>query len=385
VIALKRQMTRKIYLGKVPVGGGSPVTVQSMTKTDTRDVRATINQIRELEALGCDIVRVAVPDDEAAKALAEIKKEIQIPLVADVHFDYRLAILAIESGADGIRINPGNIRKQEHVREVVRAASERQVPIRVGVNAGSLHRQYLEKYGRTPRALVESALSHVALLEKEGYFNLKISVKASSVMMTIEAYRLLAERVEYPLHLGVTEAGGPWAGTIKSAIGIGTLLAEGIGDTIRVSLTAPPHEEVKVGIAILRSLGLRKQGIELISCPTCGRCQFDLFAVARAVEERLPNVEKPLKVAIMGCTVNGPGEAREADVGIAGGKGCGLLFKKGKPIRKVAEAQLVDVLLAEIEEMLGTGVGEQEILSGRLDDRDAGNSDLDSDTPRGSC
>ncbi len=357
---MKRRMTKKIYLGKVPVGGGSPVTVQSMTKTDTRDVGATINQIRELEALGCDIVRVAVPDEEAARALAEIKKEIQVPLVADIHFDYKLAILAIESGADGIRINPGNIGRKEYVREVVRAAAERQVPIRIGVNAGSLHRKFLEKYGRTAEALVESALAHVALLEKEGYFNLKISVKASSVKMTIEAYRLLAERVEYPLHLGVTEAGGPWTGTIKSAIGIGTLLAEGIGDTIRVSLTAPPHEEVKVGLAILRSLGLRKQGIELISCPTCGRCQFDLFAVVKAVEERLPHVEGPLKVAVMGCTVNGPGEAKEADVGIAGGKGCGLLFKKGKLIRKVPEAELVDVLLAEIAEMLGTELKEQE-------------------------
>lgn len=348
----ERRKTKQVMLGKVPIGGGAPVTVQTMTKTDTRNAPATIAQIRELERNGCDIVRLAVPDREAALALKKIKEETSIPLVADIHFDYRLAILALESGVDGLRINPGNIGGEEKVRSLTRAAKERNVPIRIGVNMGSLEKGILSRYGRTAAGLVESALSHVALLEREGYDNIVISVKATSVPVTIAAYRMLAERVAYPLHLGVTEAGGPWAGTIKSSIGIGTLLAEGIGDTIRVSLTASPLEEVRVGLQILKALGLRAGGIELISCPTCGRCQIDLGSVARAVEQRLPATDEELRVAIMGCAVNGPGEAREADVGIAGGKGCGVLFKKGKMIGKVPEDKLVGVLLAEIKKIL---------------------------------
>ncbi|MDH7576720.1 MAG: flavodoxin-dependent (E)-4-hydroxy-3-methylbut-2-enyl-diphosphate synthase [Bacillota bacterium] len=347
-----RRITKKIMLGNIPVGGGAPVSVQTMTKTDTRDISSTVAQIRELEQLGCDIIRVAVPDQEAARAIKKIKEQIRVPLVADIHFDHRLALLAVENGADGLRINPGNIGSQERVRAVVKAAVEKNIPIRIGVNAGSLASEILAKYGRTAIGLVESALSHVALLERENYYNLKISVKAADVPLTVEAYRILSKRVDYPLHLGVTEAGGPWAGTIKSAVGIGTLLAEGIGDTIRVSLTGTPHEEVRVGAQILKSLGLGREGIEIISCPTCGRCQINLVEIARAVEERLPASTKPLRVAVMGCTVNGPGEAREADVGIAGGKGSGFLFKKGKLIRKVPEEKLVEALITEIKEIL---------------------------------
>jgi (E)-4-hydroxy-3-methylbut-2-enyl-diphosphate synthase len=344
--------TRQLMLGGVPVGGGSPVTVQTMTKSDTRDVAATVAQIREMEQLGCDIIRLAVPDQEAAAALQAIKSQVSLPLVADIHFDYRLALTALQSGVDGLRINPGNIGSAAKVRQVSDAAKERNVPIRIGVNSGSLSPEMAEKYGRTARGLVESALSHVLLLERQHYEQIKISVKASDVPMCIDAYRLLAERVDYPLHLGVTEAGGPWAGTIKSAIGIGTLLAEGIGDTIRVSLTGSPAEEVRAGLQILKSLGLRRGGIDLISCPTCGRCQINLQAVAREVERRLPPTEQELRVAVMGCTVNGPGEAREADIGIAGGKGCGLLFKQGALLRKVPENLLVDQLLQEIGHLL---------------------------------
>lgn len=346
-------MTKQIMLGNIPIGGGAPITVQTMTKTDTRDIIATVEQIKELENIGCNIIRVAVPDKDAALALRQIKRQIKIPLIADIHFDYRLAILAVESGADGLRINPGNIGSEDRVRAVIKAASERKVPIRIGVNAGSLAPEIFTKYGRTALGLVESILSCLALFEKEGYDNLKVSVKATSVPVTIEAYRILAERVTYPLHLGVTEAGGPWAGTIKSAVGIGTLLAEGIGDTIRVSLTGPPYEEVRVGVQILNVLGLREQGIEFVSCPTCGRCQINIMEIARAIEQRLPPTSKHLRVAVMGCSVNGPGEAKEADVGIAGGKGYGLLFKKGKLIQKVPEEKLVDTLITEIEQMVG--------------------------------
>ncbi|MGB9792711.1 MAG: flavodoxin-dependent (E)-4-hydroxy-3-methylbut-2-enyl-diphosphate synthase [Thermacetogeniaceae bacterium] len=366
---MKRKPTRQIMLGKIPVGGGAPVSVQTMTKTDTRDVKATIEQIHELEKIGCDIIRVAVPDRDAAEALKEIKKHTNIPIVADIHFDYRLALLAIKNGVDGLRINPGNIGSQEKVREIVRAASDRHIPIRIGVNSGSLAKDILEKYGRTPLGLVESALSHVKILEKENFYDIKISVKATDVMTTIEAYRLLSARVEYPLHLGVTEAGTGQMGVIKSAVGIGTLLAEGIGDTIRVSLTGPPHEEVKVGQAILRALGLRSEGIEVISCPTCGRCNVDIVSIVKDVEQKLPFTKQELKIAVMGCSVNGPGEAREADVGIAGGKGCGLLFKKGKLIRKVPEKELVDTLIKEV----------YEILKERKSS-DAGNSNVDTDT-----
>ncbi len=347
-----RRKTRQVMLGDLPVGGGAPISVQTMTKTDTRDAEATIAQIRELEQLGCDIIRVAVPDELAARELARIRSGIGIPLVADIHFDYRLALQAIAAGVDGLRINPGNIGSQERVRAVAKAAAERRIPIRIGVNAGSLAPEILERYERTPAGLVESALSHVRLLEQEQFFDIKISVKASDVPMTIEAYRLLAEKVDYPLHLGVTEAGGPWTGTVKSAIGIGTLLAEGIGDTIRVSLTGTPHEEVRVGKQILTSLGLRQGGIELISCPTCGRCRINLVEIARAVEAQLPDTKESLKVAVMGCTVNGPGEAREADVGIAGGRGRGMLFRHGQLLRRVPEESLVEALIMEVKQVL---------------------------------
>lgn len=350
-----RRKTRRIWVGKVPVGGDAPISVQTMTKTDTRDVAATVAQIKELEELGCDIVRLAVPDAAAARALSLIKREVSVPLVADIHFDYRLALLALEAGADGIRINPGNIGGPERLSSVIAAARERGVPIRIGVNSGSLEKEVVQRYGRTAEGLVESALRYVGLFEDAGYTNIKISVKAPSVPVTIAAYRMLAERLDYPLHIGITEAGGPWAGTIKSAVGLGALLAEGIGDTIRVSLTAPPQEEVKVGIQILRSLGLRPEGIELVSCPTCGRCEVDLMRIAREVERQLPQTRRRLQVAVMGCSVNGPGEAKEADVGIAGGKGFGLLFKKGKFLRRVPEERLVAELIAEVKEMLQEG------------------------------
>jgi (E)-4-hydroxy-3-methylbut-2-enyl-diphosphate synthase len=349
---IKRRRTKQVMVGTVPIGGGAPITVQTMTKTDTRDISATIAQIKELEKSGCDIVRLAVPDSKAAIALREIKRAISLPVIADIHFDYRLALLALESGVDGLRINPGNIGSAEGVRALTKAAAERNVPIRIGVNMGSLATEILAKYGRTTTGLVESALTHVALLEKENYDNIVISVKATSVPITIAAYRLLAKKVDYPLHLGVTEAGGPWVGTIKSAIGIGSLLAEGIGDTIRVSLTAHPLEEIKAGKQILKSLGLRTGGIELISCPTCGRCQVNIAAIVESVERQLPETDEDMRVAIMGCVVNGPGEAKDADVGIAGGKGCGLLFKNGKMLRKIPEDKLVDALISEINKIL---------------------------------
>lgn len=351
-MSYQRRKTRQIRIGRTLVGGGAPITVQTMTKTDTRDAEATISQIKELESIGCEIVRVAVPDQVAAESLREIKKNTVIPIVADIHFDYRLALTAIKSGVDALRINPGNIGEQKRVQTLVGAAAERDIPIRIGVNMGSLDSNMEDKYGRTAQGLVESALSHVSLLERENYNNIVISVKATSVPVTIEAYRMLAEKVDYPLHLGVTEAGGLWVGTIKSSIGIGSLLADGIGDTIRVSLTDHPSEEIRVGLQILKSLGLRSGGIELISCPTCGRCQVDLFKLLNEVEKELPVTGEPLKVAIMGCVVNGPGEAKDADVGIAGGKGCGILFKQGKLIKKVPEDKLSETLVSEINQIL---------------------------------
>jgi (E)-4-hydroxy-3-methylbut-2-enyl-diphosphate synthase len=351
-MSYQRRKTRQVRIGKTLVGGGAPITVQTMTKTDTRDAEATISQIKELESIGCEIVRVAVPDQVAAESLREIKKNTVIPIVADIHFDYRLALTAIESGVDALRINPGNIGEKKRVQTLVGAAAERDIPIRIGVNMGSLDSNMEDKYGRTAQGLVESVLSHVSLLERENYYNIVISVKATSVPVTIKAYRMLSEKVDYPLHLGVTEAGGVWVGTIKSSIGIGSLLADGIGDTIRVSLTDHPSEEVRVGQQILKSLGLRSGGIELISCPTCGRCQLDLFKLLNEVEQELPLTEEPLKVAIMGCVVNGPGEARDADVGIAGGKGCGILFKQGKLIKKVPEDKLSETLVSEINQIL---------------------------------
>jgi len=346
----KRKKTKVIKVGDVFIGGENPVSIQSMTNTDTRDAEGTIEQIRELIIAGCEIIRVAVPDTEAAAALKKIRKSISIPLIADIHFDYKLALAAIQNGVDGLRLNPGNIGSERNVQKVVEAARERKIPIRIGVNSGSLSKEKIRKYGVSATAIVESALEHIAILEKAGYYEMKISVKASSVPLTLDSYRLLSGKVDYPLHLGVTEAGTEFTGSIKSAIGIGTLLAEGIGDTIRVSLTSEPIAEIRVAKEILKSLDLRK-GMQIISCPTCGRTEIDLISIAREVEEKLaPFSEHDLTIAVMGCVVNGPGEAREADFGLAGGKGEGLIFQKGKIIKKVPENRLVDELIAIITE-----------------------------------
>ena len=344
-----KRVTKQITVGDVKVGGGAPCTVQSMCSTDTRDVHATLAQIDRLVAAGCEIVRCAVPDMAAAEALGRIKALSGIPVIADIHFDYRLALKVLEGGIDGLRLNPGNIGEKWKVAEVVKAAESRRVPIRIGVNAGSLEKELLEKYGHpTAEAMVESALGHVRILEDLGYDQIKISLKASDVLKTVAAYRLLAAEVEYPLHIGITEAGTIFSGTIKSSVGLGILLAEGIGDTLRVSLTGDPVDEVRVGYEILKCLGVREHGINFVSCPTCGRCQIDLIGVAEEVERRLRHVEAPLTVAVMGCVVNGPGEAREADMGIAGGKGEGLLFRHGEVIRKVPENELADALVTEV-------------------------------------
>lgn len=343
--------TRTVFVGGVPVGGGNAVSVQSMTNTDTHDAAATVAQIHALEAAGCDIVRVAVPDEAAARAVAQIKREIHIPLVADIHFDYRLALLCMENGVDKVRINPGNIGDQAKVRAVCDMAKEKHIPIRIGVNGGSLEKHLLQKYGApTAQALVESALAHAALLEECGFYDIVLSLKASDVPTMIEAYRLAHEACDYPLHLGVTEAGTYESGIVKSAVGIGTLLSSGIGDTIRVSLTDDPVREVSAGIEILKSLGLRKSGVTFVSCPTCGRCQIDLIGIANEVYERVKHLDKDIKIAVMGCAVNGPGEARDADIGIAGGDGIGLLFKKGEIVRRVPQAEIVDTLMQEIEQ-----------------------------------
>ena len=342
-------MTKQIMVGGVPVGGGAPVTIQSMCNTPTNDVTATVEQIRRLETAGCDIVRVAVPDMAAAKAIGAIKEQISIPLVADIHFDYKLALEAAAAGADKIRINPGNIGAPERVKAVADACRAKNLPIRIGVNGGSLEKPILAKYGGvTAEALVESAFGHIELLHRYDFDDICISLKSSSVPLTMAAYKLMAERSDYPLHLGGTEAGTVEMGTLKSAIGIGGLLAMGIGDTIRVSLTADPVEEVYAARKILKAAGLRRDGPELIACPTCGRTQIDLIPMARQVEELLKDVDKPITVAVMGCVVNGPGEARGADVGIAGGDGEGLLFKKGETVKKVPQEQLVDELFALI-------------------------------------
>lgn len=347
-----RRKCKEIYVGKVGLGENHPIAVQSMTNTDTRDVEKTINQILELEEAGCDIVRVAVPDNEAAKAIKNIKQGINIPLIADIHFDHRLAISAIKNGVDGLRINPGNIGSKDKVKEVVLACKDRQIPIRIGVNSGSIKREVIEKFnGINEDSMVYSALEHIKILEDLNYNNIKISLKATDVALTVKAYKKAAEVTDYPFHIGITESGTPWAGTIKSSIGIGSLLLMGIGDTIRVSLTGNPVEEVKVGKQILRTLGLLKDKIEIISCPTCGRTQIDLIELVNKVEERICNISKPIKIAIMGCAVNGPGEAREADLGIAGGKGSALIFKKGQIIKKVDEDNLLDELIYEIEKL----------------------------------
>jgi len=347
-----RKPTRKVKVGSIYVGGDSPISIQSMTNTDTRDVKSTLNQINKLDKIGCDIIRCAVPDMEASEALKIITKESRIPMVADIHFDYKLALESIKNGVDALRINPGNIGSMERVKMVAEAAKEKSIPIRIGVNSGSLKKDILDKYGRVcPEALVESALQHVNILEKCNFNDIVISIKSSNVMQMIESYRLISEKVNYPLHLGVTEAGTTFRGTIKSSVGIGTLLAEGIGDTIRVSITGDPLEEIKIGKEILRSLGYVNEGIEFVSCPTCGRTNIDLISIAEEVEKRLLNCNKNIKVAVMGCVVNGPGEAREADIGIAGGKGEGLIFKKGEIIKKVKEEDIIDELIKEIEKM----------------------------------
>ena len=343
-------MTRQILVGGLPIGGGAPVSIQSMCNAPTQNVPATVEQIRRLEAAGCEIVRVALPDMEAAHAIAAIKERISIPLVADIHFDYRLALEAAAAGVDKIRINPGNIGAPERVRAVANTCREKGIPIRIGVNGGSLEKPILAKYGGvTPEALVESAFGHIELLERFDFDNICVSLKSSSVPLTMAAYRLMAEQSDYPLHLGVTEAGTVEMGTLKSAVGIGGLLAMGIGDTMRVSLSADPVEEIYAARKILKAAGVRRDGPELISCPTCARTSIDLIALARQVEQRLRDVDKPITVAVMGCVVNGPGEASAADVGLAGGMGEGVLFCRGKVVKKVAEERLVDELFALID------------------------------------
>ena len=350
---MERRLTRQLEVGKVKVGGTAPIAVQSMTNTKTSDPVATLEQINRLAEAGCDIVRCAVPDMAAAEGLKTIVAESPIPVIADIHFDYKLALAAIEAGVDGLRLNPGNIGGNERVAAVVEAAKKRNIPIRIGVNAGSLPKDLLEKYGHpTPEALVEAAWRHIRILEEMDYKNIKISLKAHDVPLTLAAYRLMASQCDYPLHVGITEAGTVNSGIIKSAVGIGTLLAEGIGDTIRVSLTGDPVREVKVGFEILKSLGLREYGPTLISCPTCGRTQINLEKLALEVEKRLAEISEPITVAVMGCVVNGPGEAREADVGIAGGINEGLIFRKGEVLKKVAEADIIDELFAEIDKIL---------------------------------
>ena len=345
-------MTRKIRVGGVPLGGGAPVTIQSMCNTRTDDVAATVAQIRRLTAAGCQIVRVAVPDLAAAKAVGAIKEQIDIPLVVDIHFDYKLALECVAAGCDKVRINPGNIGGEDRVRQVADACSRKGIPIRIGVNGGSLEKPILAKYGGvTPEALVESAFGHIRLLEKFDFTDICVSLKSSSVPVTMAAYRLMSEKSDYPLHLGVTETGTPRMGILKSAVGIGGLLALGIGDTMRVSLSADPVEEVYAARDILKAAGVRREGAELISCPTCGRTRIDLIGLANEVEERLKSVDKPITVAVMGCAVNGPGEASAADVGIAGGVGEGLLFRKGEIVKKVPQESLVDELFTLIEEL----------------------------------
>jgi len=351
--AAKRRISRRIMVGSVPVGGDAPISVQSMTNTDTCDVEATVAQVRALERAGADIVRVSIPTMDAAEAFGRIKAQVRVPLVTDIHFDYRIALRVAELGADCLRINPGNIGREDRVRAVVDAARDRGIPIRIGVNAGSLEKDLQIKYGEpTPEALVESALRHIDILDRLSYPDFKVSLKASDVFMTVAAYRLLADQIEQPLHLGITEAGGLRSGAVKSAVGLGMLLAEGIGDTLRVSLAADPVEEIKVGFDILKSLHLRSKGINFIACPTCARQEFDVIATVNALEQRLEDVIDPLDVAIIGCVVNGPGEAREAQVGLTGGDPANLLYLDGSPSRKVGNAGLVDELERVIRERL---------------------------------
>jgi (E)-4-hydroxy-3-methylbut-2-enyl-diphosphate synthase len=368
-----RRKTRQIHVGDVAIGGDAPISIQSMTVTKTDDVQATLIQVHELATQGADIVRVAVPHEGDARALPEIVKEGGVPIIADIHFSVRLALMAIEAGVHGLRLNPGNMRNPQHVKDVARAAAERRIPIRIGVNAGSLDKKLIQKYGRpTAEALVESALYEISLLEEHGFGDIKVSVKHQNVAEMIAAYRLLAPKTDVPFHLGVTEAGTPKQGTVKSSIGIGTLLAEGIGDTIRVSLTADPVEEVKLGKQILQSLGLRQDSFDLVACPSCGRAELDVFALANEVEAAIEKMDlPPMQIAVMGCEVNGPGEARDADIGIAAGPGRGLLFSKGKQIGWVPHERLVEALLEEAERVAAeirasgtTGEGEAVVLKG---------------------
>jgi (E)-4-hydroxy-3-methylbut-2-enyl-diphosphate synthase len=349
---IPRKKTRQISLGKVLIGGEAPVVVQSMTTTNPSDVRATMGEIGRLQRAGCELVRVAVPDRESITGLKEIVHRSSLPIIADIHFDYRLALLALEAGVHGLRINPGTIRQRDLLQEIIEQAKEREVPVRIGINAGSLEERILKRFGHaTAEAMVESALECIKLCEDIGHRAIKVSLKASDVRQTIEAYRLFSQQSDYPLHLGITEAGPPFSGVIKSAVGLGILLAEGIGDTIRVSLTGDPVLEVRAAYGILRALGIRSRGVDIISCPTCGRCEVDLIPLVEEVQEQLEHIEAPLTVAVMGCVVNGPGEAREADVGIAGGKGVGLLFKKGEVIEKVKAGEWVQRLVVEVERM----------------------------------
>ncbi|HPZ09573.1 MAG TPA: flavodoxin-dependent (E)-4-hydroxy-3-methylbut-2-enyl-diphosphate synthase [Candidatus Eremiobacteraeota bacterium] len=351
---IKRKLTKIINIGGVKVGGQEPISVQSMTKTDTKDVDRTVRQIHVLTDTGCEIVRLALVDEEALEAFSEIKKRVKIPLVADIHFDYRIAMGALRAGADCIRINPGNIGTRDKIEKIVYEAKAREIPIRIGINSGSIEKDILKKYGHsTPEAMVASVLRHIEIMEELNFYSLKLSLKSSDVMDTVKAYRLISSKSDYPLHLGITEAGTTLSGTVKSSIGLGILLSEGIGDTIRVSLTAPPEEEVLVGYEILRSLGLRKKGIEIISCPTCGRCKVNLFSLVKEIKEKTNHLEKSLVVAIMGCIVNGPGEAREADLGIACGRGSGVIFRKGEIYKKIKEEEMAEVLLEEILSMAG--------------------------------
>lgn len=349
-----RDNTKVIKIGDRVIGGGNPILIQSMTNTPTEDVEATVNQILRLEEAGCEIIRCTVPNEAAAKAIGEIKKKIHIPLVADIHFDYKMAIKAMENGADKIRINPGNIGGEEKLREVVKVAKERQIPIRVGVNSGSLEKELVEKYnGVTAQGIVESALDKVRMIERAGYDNMVVSIKSSDVLMCVQAHELIAKEINYPLHVGITEAGTLISGNIKSSIGLGLILNQGIGDTIRVSLTGDPVEEVKSARIILRTLGLRKGGIEIVSCPTCGRTKIDLIGLANKVETMVSKYEYNIKVAVMGCAVNGPGEAKEADLGVAGGIGEGLIIKKGQIVKKVPEDKLLDALKEELDNWQG--------------------------------
>lgn len=345
-----RRKSREVSVGSLKIGGNNPISIQSMTNTDTRNAEATIAQIKALEEVGCDVVRVAVPDMEAAKNIGKIKANVNIPVIADIHFDHRLALEAIDQGIDGVRINPGNIGSIEKVKMVVEKCKEKNLKIRIGVNGGSLEKELLQKYGSaTPEALVESAMGHVKILEDLDFYNIVISLKSSDIYKTLDAYELISKKVDYPLHIGITESGSVKKGTIKSSIGVGALLLKGIGDTVRISLTGDPCEEVRVGKEILRSLDLLNDKIKIVSCPTCGRCNIDLISVVNEVEEKIGDMNKDITIAIMGCAVNGPGEAREADIGIAGGKGEGLLFKKGEIVRKIKGDDLVKELLEEID------------------------------------